>query len=167
MFAYVIIYPINICLFLLIIGPKGMQNKTIKSYFGSLYDALNVEYLINTQAVTIFLVRRLIIGFSIALFRQYYFLQLEILIVTCLSCASFTILTMPYKIKLNNVIEVLNEIMVMFTVYIMHGFSYFIPSLGVRYTVGWIYICIVVAIVLMNISMTIHQFICFIIEKSK
>lgn len=76
MFAYVIIYPINVCLFLFFMGPEGLQNKRVKSYFGTLYDGLNESHFINVQAVTLFITRRLIIGISIAFYRRYYFLQL-------------------------------------------------------------------------------------------
>ena len=73
-FSYVTIYPVNVCLFLLAAGPAGLQNNKIQKYFGSLYSGIDIKTRLNSQSTTIFLVRRFIIGISIAFFRFYYFL---------------------------------------------------------------------------------------------
>ena len=70
-------------------------------------------------------------------------------------CLSFIILVRPYQTGLNNNVEILNEIMVMMTVYIMHGFSYFIDSFEVRYKMGWFYIGIVFTVFTLNLSVII------------
>jgi hypothetical protein len=72
-FAFVIIYPISVCLFLLVAGKSGLNNSKIKAHIGTLYSGLDVEKPMNAQFVTLFLLRRLIIGMTIALFRNYYF----------------------------------------------------------------------------------------------
>lgn len=167
MFAYVTIYPISVCLFLISSGPKGLRNKNIKNHFGNLYNGLNIKSLINSQATTVFLLRRLIIGVSIAFFRRYYFLQLEILLVTCLFCMSYTILTFPYKTKLYNILEILNESMVLSTVYIMHGFSYFIPSSKERFKIGWFYIIIVILVFMLNLAVILYQIFLAVVKAMK
>ena len=161
------IYPINVFLFLLFSGTKGLQNKTILKYFGALYDGLDVTSLLKAQTTTLFLVRRFIIGVSIAFLRDYYFMQLEILLISSLFCLCFTVLTMPYKSRLNNIVEVFNETMVITTVYIMHGFSYFIPSSAIRYKVGWVYIYIVVAVFLANFAVIIQKVLFVIVSAIK
>lgn len=156
-FAYCVIYPINVSFFLLLTGTSGLKNKRIQSYFGALYDGLHIKNIINTQTTTLFLLRRLMIGVSIAFFREYYFLQLEILLITSLFFMCFTIIMMPYSAKLNNFVEILNEFLVIITVYLMHGFSYFVPSFKTRYNLGWVYISIVITVFLMNLAVIFHK----------
>lgn len=68
-FAYVTIYPISVCLFLIMAGESGLNNSEIKAHIGTLYSGLNVEKPMNAQFVTLFLLRRLIVGVAIAFFR--------------------------------------------------------------------------------------------------
>jgi hypothetical protein len=113
------------------------------------------------------LLRRLIVGLTIAFFRTYYFVQLEILMVSSLFCLCFIILFRPYKTQLNNVVEMLNECFVICTVYIMHGFSFFIPSRRVRYDIGWVYIGVVGVVFLLNAVLIIQKVVLFIVSKIK
>jgi len=113
------------------------------------------------------LLRRLIVGLTIAFFRTYYFVQLEILMVSSLFCLCFIILFRPYKTQLNNVVEMLNECFVICTVYIMHGFSFFIPSRRVRYDIGWVYIGVVGVVFLLNSVVIIQKVVLFIVSKIK
>lgn len=166
-FSYVTIYPVNVCLFLFAIGPVGLQHNKIKKYFGSLYSGIDITIRLNAQTTTIFLARRFLIGVSIAFFRYYYFLQLEILLLTSIFCLCFIIVVRPYQTELNNNIEMLNEIMVMITVYIMHGFSYFIQSFEVRYKVGWFYIGIVFTVFTLNLSVIIQRVMIKVINAIK
>ncbi len=154
-FAYVTIYPISVCLFFIMAGKSGLNNSEIKAHIGTLYSGLNVEKPMNAQFVTLFLLRRLIVGVAIAFFRTYYFLQLEILMVSSIICLCFMLLCWPYKTLLNNVVEIMNECFVIFTVYIMHGFSFFIPNRSVRYDIGWIYIGVVGVVFLLNMAVII------------
>ncbi len=161
------IYPISVCLFLLMTGESGLKNSSIKAHFGSLYSGLDVEKQINAQFTTLFLLRRLIVGLTIAFFRTYYFVQLEILMMSSLFCLCFIFLFMPYKTWLNNVVEMLNECFVILTVYIMHGFSFFIPSRRVRYDIGWVYIGVVGVVFLLNTSVIIQKVVLLVLLKIK
>lgn len=164
-FAYVTIYPVSVCFFLLLAGTRGLKNATIKAHFGSLYSGLNVSKLINAQFATLFLLRRFIVGVAIAFFRAYYFVQLEILMMSSMFCLCFILLCRPYKTALNNLVEMLNECFVISTVYIMHGFSFFIPSHSVRYQIGWVYIGVVGVVFLLNSAVIIQKIVLFVIEK--
>jgi len=117
--------------------------------------------------VTLFLLRRLIVGVTIAFFRTYYFVQLEILMVTSLLCLCFILLFKPYKTWLNNMVEMLNECFVILTVYIMHGFSFFIPSRKVRYDIGWFYISVVGIVFLLNLAVIVQKVVLFALMKAK
>lgn len=99
-FAYVTLYPIIVCCFLIVTGPVGLQNSKVVNYFGAIYSGLDVNSRLNVHSATLFLVRRLIIGVSIAFLRDYYFLQLEILLVICLIVLCFTIIMQPYNTKI-------------------------------------------------------------------
>lgn len=117
--------------------------------------------------MTLFLLRRLIVGVTIAFFRTYYFVQLEILMVTSLFCLCFILLFKPYKTWLNNMVEMLNECFVILTVYIMHGFSFFIPSRKVRYDIGWFYISVVGIVFLLNLAVIVKKVVLFALMKAK
>lgn len=67
-------------------------------------------------------------------------------------CLCFVLLFRPYKTALNNVVEILNESFVIATVYIMHGFSLFIPSHRTRYQLGWFYLGIVGVVIILNLA---------------
>jgi len=77
------------------------------------------------------------------------------------------LLCWPYKTLLNNVVELLNECFVILTVYIMHGFSFFIPDRSVRYDIGWVYIGVVGIVFLLNMAVIIQKFVVFILLKVK
>jgi len=77
---------------LLTAGASGLKNSVIKAHIGTMYSGLDVEKRINPQFVTLFLLRRLIVGASITFFRNYYFIQLEILMVTSMFCLCFILL---------------------------------------------------------------------------
>lgn len=117
--------------------------------------------------MTLFLLRRLIVGVTIAFFRTYYFVQLEILMVSSLFCLCFIVLFKPYKTWLNNTVEMLNECFVILTVYMMHGFSWFIPSRQVRYDIGWGYICVVGVVFLLNLAVIIQKVVLYVLMKLK
>jgi hypothetical protein len=87
--------------------------------------------------------------------------------VTSMFCLCFILLCWPYKTKLNNVVEMLNECFVILTVYIMHGFSFFIPSRDVRYDIGWFYIGIVGVVFILNLSVMIQKAVLFVLMKIK
>jgi hypothetical protein len=65
------------------------------------------------------------------------------------------LLCWPYKTLLNNVVEMMNECFVILTVYIIHGFSFFIPNRSVRYDIGWVYIVVVGIVFLLNLAVII------------
>ncbi len=113
------------------------------------------------------MLRRLIVGVTIAFFRTYYFVQLEILMVSSLFCLCFIVLFKPYKTWLNNTVEMLNECFVILTVYMMHGFSWFIPSRRVRYDIGWGYICVVGVVFLLNLAVIIQKVVLYVLMKLK
>ena len=117
--------------------------------------------------MTLFLLRRLIVGVTIAFFRTYYFVQLEILMVSSLVCLCFIVLFKPYKTWLNNTVEMLNECFVILTVYMMHGFSWFILNRQVRYDIGWGYICVVGIVFLLNLAVIIQKVVLYVLMKLK
>jgi hypothetical protein len=156
-----------VCLFLLLAGESGLNNSEIKAHIGILYSELDVEKPINAQFVTLFLLRRLIVGITITFFRTYYFLQLEILMVSSMFCLCFLLLCWPYKTLLNNVVEMINECLVILTVYIMHGFSLLIPDRNVRHDIGWLYIGLVGVVFVLNLSLIIQKVVLFVLLKVK
>ena len=113
--------------------------------------------------MTVFLARRAIIGLSIAFCRDLYFVQLEILLVTSLFCLCFVILVRPYATELGNKIEIVNESLVFCTIYLMHCFSFFIPSIETRYSIGWAYVAVVGIVFAVNMLVLFKAIVEFVI----
>jgi hypothetical protein len=102
--------------------------------------------------VTVLLLRRAIIGVAVTFLRQYFFIQLEILLVTSLFCLCYITLVKPYQSQLSNFVEMANEGLIICTVYIMHCFSFFIPSVETRYGLGWVYLGVVAIVLVINVA---------------
>jgi hypothetical protein len=166
-FSYVTLYPITMCVFLLIAGQKGLQNEVVNAHFGSLYSGLDLSSRIKPQQVTVFLARRAIIGIAIAFCRELYFVQLEILLVTTLFCLCFVITVRPFSTWLGNTIELVNETLVLGTIYLLHCFSFFIPGTPTRYNLGWIYVGVVGIVFIVNLFVIIRAAIMFAIMTIK
>jgi hypothetical protein len=77
------------------------------------------------------------------------------------------IVVRPYETWLGNTIEMINESLVICTIYIMHCFSFFIPKVGTRYRIGWIYVGIVGIVYLVNIFVILKAVVEFIIMVVK
>lgn len=113
--------------------------------------------------VTFFLARRFLIGVSIAFLRKYYFLQLQMFMVTTLMVICFNVSNLPFDHSFLNIVECLNEFCVILTCYILHGFSSFIIEFNVRYNLGWVYINIVAFVFILNLAYMIYM----ILHKTK
>jgi hypothetical protein len=123
-FAFITMYPIGIVVFLTLIGKNGLQDKRLRAKFGSLYGGIDLDaWKHNVHYISFFLVRRAVLGLSIAFLRNYLFLQLELYMLTTLACLGFLVTVTPYEATLNNVLEIINELVVIMTIYILHTFS--------------------------------------------
>jgi len=74
--GYVTTYPILVGLFTQFTGSDAIRKPWVNLRFSSLYSGLDITQTENMHQVTLFLARRYLIGISIALLRNYYFLQL-------------------------------------------------------------------------------------------
>lgn len=157
MLGYVTTYPILVGLFTQFTGSAGIRKPWVNLRFSSLYSGLDVTQTENMHQVTLFLARRYLIGISIALLRNYYFLQLQTFMVTTLVVICFTMSTLPFKHSFLNVIELINEFCVILTCYVLHGFSEFIVDFNVRYNLGWFYINVVAFVFVLNLIYMIYM----------
>lgn len=98
----------------------------------------------------IFMVRRALVGSSIALLGDLYSYQLSILQCSCLGCIIYDWTAMPLQQKVLNFVEIMNEAFILVTVYVMHLFSDFVPDENIRYQFGWYYIYLVFMIFGLN-----------------
>jgi len=149
---YVSITPVASCLFFLIASPEGLKNETIMAHFGSLYSDLDVNSKLKTFQITVFLLRRAFIGISIAFCSSYYFVQLQMLLVSSLFCLCFLIIARPYETMKTNIVEMINEFLDICTIYLLHCFSFFIPNVETRYKIGWVYLGVVGLVFVINVA---------------
>jgi hypothetical protein len=61
----------------------------------------------------------------------------------------------------------INEGLVIGTIYFLHCFSYFVQSAADRYKVGWIYLSIVGVVFLINISVMLKELFTRLIKRLK
>jgi len=73
----------------------------------------------------------------------------------------------PYKSKVHNYIEICNESLVMLSVYMMHAFCQYIPSRDWKYRMGWVYVSILLAVLLINLLLMLRHIANFVYEKIK
>ena len=99
-----------------------------------------------------FLLRRIIVGTSIALLSERYNFQLLICLSTSLMCLLFIGHTLPMTGSMNSV-EIMNECFLMFTIYFMHTFSNYVSEEIIRYGIGWYYIYLVLFIFAANMML--------------
>jgi hypothetical protein len=104
--------------------------------------------------VSCFLVRRAVIALVIGYLRDYLFLQLELYMLTSLVCLGFLVVVKPYENTLNNVLEMINEALVITTIYILHSFS-LVPKGSQRFKIGWFYLALIAAVVLLNLAINL------------
>jgi len=165
--AYVAVTPIAISFFFIAVKPEGFKNETVVAHFGSLYEGIDIDSKLKLFQVTVFLVRRSIIGITIAYCGSYYFTQLEIFLVSSMICLCYLILARPYERQLTNAVEMINEAFIVCEVYFLHCFSFFVASAEARYKIGWIYMGIVAVIFLLNVSVILQDIILTLIKKLK
>lgn len=151
LFVYSIIYPICVTAFLMFQGPVGLARHHIIEKFRSLYLDLRLTSRWNLMITVNFLLRRAIVGMSIALLDEHYGFQLIILIVTCSYISLYDMLVMPFNSVQLNVVELINEGFLLVSVYMLHVFSDFVPEEITRYEFGWYYIYLVFFVFFMNI----------------
>ena len=72
LFTFAIIYPICVTLFLMIMGPQRLAREAIIEKFRSLYLSLRLNSRVNLLVTVNFLVRRAIVGTSIAVLGDRY-----------------------------------------------------------------------------------------------
>jgi putative exporter of polyketide antibiotics len=72
LFSFSILFPIGITLFLMIQGPQGLARESIIEKFRSLYLSVRLNNRVNLLPTINFLIRRAIVGTSIALLNNRY-----------------------------------------------------------------------------------------------
>ena len=142
LFAFIILYPIGVALFLMIQGPSGLKKEAVTEKFSSFFQSVSTKRRLNLMVTVNFLLRRAIVGTSIALLNDFYNFQLIICLVTSLLCLLFIGHAMPMQGNMNSV-EIMNECFLMLTIYLMHLFCDFVPEEINRYNIGWYYIYLV------------------------
>ena len=95
LFAFIILYPIGVTLFLMIQGPSGLKKEAVTEKFSSFFQSVSTKKRLNLMVTVNFLLRRAIVGTSIALLNDFYNFQLIICLVTSLLCLLFIGHAMP------------------------------------------------------------------------
>jgi hypothetical protein len=95
LFGFIILYPIGVTIFLMIQGPNGLKKEAINEKFRSLFLSVDTKKRLNLMVTVNFLIRRAIVGASIALLNDFYNFQVIICLVTSLLSLLFNAHAMP------------------------------------------------------------------------
>lgn len=150
LFGLAVIWPIAITLFLMIMGPRRLAKEAVIEKFRSLYLSVRLESRLNLMITVNFLLRRIVVGVTIALLANRYGYQLIIMQLSCLCCITYDFTVMPFAVEALNFVEVMNETFLMTSVYMLHFFSDFVAEDTLRYNIGWYYIYLVALIFILN-----------------
>ena len=129
-----------------------MKEKKFVVKYGSLVDGLTHRKKTALLYGVIFILRRIFMALFIIVIPSLNWLQTQLMVLLC----SFVIISIgwiqPFKMKILNRLELLNEVLVLISFYYMIIYSEFVPDAKARYKVGWSNACLVAAMVLVNIS---------------
>jgi hypothetical protein len=148
---FVVVYPFATTAFLQWQGPKGLKTASIKDKFGSWYMLIDIKSRLKVCHTTVFLIRRLIIGISIAVLVEHYNFQLVILLICSISVSIFNFVARPFLTNMLNNLESVNELVILLSIIIMHSFSDAVDSETTRYTYGWLYVAIIFSTLILNL----------------
>jgi len=63
----------------------------------------------------------------------------------------FDVLTLPFLTTMLNNLEIVNELIILLTIALMHGFSDAVESETKRYTLGWVYVWVIFSTLILNL----------------
>eukprot|EP00347_Sterkiella_histriomuscorum_P013348 403365056 len=131
--------------------------KFYKTRYNSYYSELELSRLRNVLYYPIFLTHRSIIAYMLIFFHDNFYAQLIIFFCSQLSMLLYLIITRPFKHKITNIIEILNETCVLISIPFLFCF-YFYQDDGTKLIIfGWIFVGILVVNVAINVFNAFYQ----------
>ena len=120
--------------------------------YGSMYDTYKQESLFSLNFSFIFVVRRLFFSILWVNLVDYPALQILIMITTSLSLLIYDVYTMPIKDKTLNILEIINELSCLISLYCYLLFTDWISDTSMRINFGWLLILITIMNLAINIG---------------
>ena len=97
-----------------------------------------------------FILRRVVMAFIIVIVAEQSYLQIQLLIVKTSLVLYYTGDVWPFERRINNKMELANELCILLNTYFMIVYSDFVSSAEARYQMGWYNLAIMIAQVLVS-----------------
>lgn len=135
---------------------ESMREPAFKAKFDSLYQ--NVEYYKKAALAHpgLFLVRRILFAAAISFFS--FSIVFQVLIADALSTTllGYYFTVKPMRDRLNNCIQIFNEMVVLICVWLMFHFTLFVNDAETRYELAWYFLYFVAVDIAVNILIFLY-----------
>ena len=145
-----------------------IQTKDFKdNKYSAIYEEQRKESMMSLMYHTIFLLRRLIFGMTIAFLIDYMFAQLMIMILMSFLINTYTGYYRPFKDDFINTLEVFNESTILACLFCCLAFTDYVSDETVKQQMGLVVIGIVILNVTLNLIYMMKVSLSKILKKCK
>lgn len=130
------------------------QEKSI-NVFGSTYQELRTDSKPALLFNVIYMLRRLLIAVIATMFKDYSFLQVQVIVVHSVAVIIYTAWVRPFELPMMNTMEIFNELCILLASCHLFVFTAFVDSPEVQYKLGWTLIGVSVLNMAVNILVMI------------
>jgi hypothetical protein len=135
------------------LSKEQLMSPRISYLMGNLYQNLNLREKNSFYYPLVFFCRRLVIGFLMIFMQNWDGGQVICLLYMNLFIMIFTSGNKLFQERRQNYTESINESVIYYLTILSTLFTDYNPSNELRYSIGWIYILVVAATLLFNLSM--------------
>lgn len=129
-----------------------MLSKPLKERFGDLYEGFKCEQKHCLQFPYFFLLRRLVLAYTVIFLAEYLFLQISLTFICSTALIIYFIHFKPYRDMFMNQIELFNEFTILMLVYFLWGFTDNVSDPELKWNFGMLYSVIIFFSLLINIG---------------
>ena len=164
--ALVAIFPVSAGAYL-VCRKKQVKSEKFQKRFGELVLGLKLEKQSALLYPVLFMTRRLIYAVILikCLNRSVY--QLQLIIVKSFAFMIYIGRVRPYEVRLSNIVELTNEVIISLCAYWLVTFSDFVPDEKTKYKCGWPIIGATSLLVLFNLGVICYSTVANIVYRCK
>ncbi|TNV87304.1 hypothetical protein FGO68_gene15203 [Halteria grandinella] len=120
--------------------------------YSTIYGNLNFEKRSSLNYICILFLKRFLVTFSLVFLRHDFNIQMLIIMNASFFCLLFYIVCRPFNSEYINRIEIFNECTFLTCSYLSFLFTDIIDDPGIKMQIGWVFIIVIVANLLVNFS---------------
>lgn len=136
---------------------EKLDDPDFNKKFGTLFQNLYVKKSSATVMTTLFCTKRIILALTTVYLNNFVLASIYYYSFSSLFSIGYFLNERPFKNKLLNFMENINEAAVYLTSFMMFMFTDWIPDIEVRYTIGFVYLTGILGIVLINLACVLFE----------